>query len=1093
MNAKITCPFCSRAMSIKDPKPGKYKPKCSGCSEVFAIVVEKPASENDEPKIRVGKLAATSSPKKDENKTVESTQVEATQIESPNAEAKQVDAPEVPAGVRDVQGIQNSNISKPSGFDVTMEQPSSFASSHATGVEETIDSSLQANRAASGFESTRDDFSMNASQSPVASQLNSKGTPEAASQAKPSAVTVKSSPSQSPAPNTQQSNTTQSSSLSTNVNRLGGYRIVKELGAGGMGSVYLARQISLDRPCALKTIQAQWAQNPRVVARFIREAYAAAQLTHHNVVQIYDLGQDNGTNYFSMELVSGGSLDDQLKAKGKLPPRLAATLVLQAARGIKFAHDHGMVHRDIKPANLMMTSDGLVKVADMGLVKTPSSDESIEANDGDVQNLMLASARSQVTAIGSSMGTPAYMSPEQSSDAASVDKRADIYSLGCTFYALLTGRPPFDGNTMLEVITKHRNEKLVRPERIITGLPAVLGDIIEKMTEKRPEDRYQDLEETIHDLEVYLELREDTAHVKVERDVRSMNEQNDAPEGRGRGSDDGQAGDRQKNNGAGAVANADVPTEQAAQLQLAAKRFNASPLLLVRRMAPLAWNGVCGGLCVIFLLLSMLSGLSMLTKSASNLYSQAKSAIGAAAMPGDATTVVDGENAAGNSPNVADESNEAVQSNSIRSANSPDWDAMISRFMTSLFFALAMVIAPVAAIACAGMEGNSPLAMRWRHAFLAGGYVEWFFWAVGSLAVLAAIYFIGLWFPVVCALIIGGAAGATYYYGIEKTLRSARVGAVDSIHATLKQLRLRGMDEQRVREVAADHSGKEWEELFETLFGYDSMRAMRKRLHQSKKADLKVFRANRDRWIDKYDEKLSDVQRDKDEQTLSKAEQAELVASGVSDAEARKQASLLAATMVDVASETRKTMQEIAAGELTSQAAEAKRQRIKQMLAEARTGKMSKRELKDRSLDRMLGQLLGSKFRFVCASMLLLGVGLWMQANQKAVAGYWQHARTTASSAMESLKNTSLDAQGLSNATGVLNSATEQAKTAISSASNIAWSGVLGGLVNERNVLFIAIAGLLMLWGSLMHGWRVSLIFVPVTLLVCILPMFLFR
>ncbi len=151
-----------------------------------------------------------------------------------------------------------------------------------------------------------------------------------------------------------------------------------------------------------------------------------------------------------------------------------------------------------------MTADGMVKIADMGLVKTQSADELSAADDADIQSLVLASARSQVTAIGSSMGTPAYMSPEQSADATSVDKRADIYSLGCTFYALLTGKPPFEGNTMLEVITKHRVEKIVRPERIISGLPSVLGDMIEKMTAKKPEDRYQDLEELIYELEVCL-------------------------------------------------------------------------------------------------------------------------------------------------------------------------------------------------------------------------------------------------------------------------------------------------------------------------------------------------------------------------------------------------------------------------------------------------------------------------------------------------------------------------------------------------------------------------------------------------------------
>ncbi len=159
-----------------------------------------------------------------------------------------------------------------------------------------------------------------------------------------------------------------------------------------------------------------------------------------------------------MELVPGGSLSDLLMKQGRLDPAVATAMILQAARGLKYAHDHGMVHRDIKPANLMISSDGLVKVADLGLVKTPAMDE--ESDAASDRSAMLASANASVTGVGSTMGTPAYMSPEQADDATAVDHRADIYSLGCTFYALLTGTPPFSGASAIEVVSKHRTVPL---------------------------------------------------------------------------------------------------------------------------------------------------------------------------------------------------------------------------------------------------------------------------------------------------------------------------------------------------------------------------------------------------------------------------------------------------------------------------------------------------------------------------------------------------------------------------------------------------------------------------------------------------------
>ncbi|MFY7877930.1 MAG: serine/threonine protein kinase, partial [Pirellula sp.] len=373
MNYKIACPLCQHSFSIKDPKPGKYKPKCSACSQAFALVVE----SGDPVQIKVGKLAKTVAKPMDQTQDVEPA------ISPPTAsDALQATLPgEVSHDVSGVTSVSGTvNASSASGLDATMERSDDqdFSVNEAT-----MDSNVGLASASSASKNTAGKNSAGKDSAGIISA--SKGASVKASEGARSSAPAGSN----------------ASSPALMLNRLGGYKILSELGAGGMGSVYLAKQISLDRSCALKTIQAHWAKNPRVIARFIREAYAAAQLTHHNVVQIYDLGQDSGTNYFSMELVSGGSLDDQLKSKGKLPPKLAATLILQASRGLKFAHDHGMVHRDIKPANLMMTADGLVKVADMGLIKTPSADDLPPEDDSDVQSMMLASARSQVTAVGS--------------------------------------------------------------------------------------------------------------------------------------------------------------------------------------------------------------------------------------------------------------------------------------------------------------------------------------------------------------------------------------------------------------------------------------------------------------------------------------------------------------------------------------------------------------------------------------------------------------------------------------------------------------------------------------------------------------------
>jgi len=269
-----------------------------------------------------------------------------------------------------------------------------------------------------------------------------------------------------------------------------------------MGAVFLAHQTSLDRRVALKVVKPSLSDNPAIMARFTREAYAAAQLIHPNVVQIYDMGEEKGKSYFSMEFVDGQSLRKLVKDK-PLEPKLAAGYILQAARGLQCAHQAGMVHRDIKPGNLLVNQQGLVKVADLGLVKVPDQDE-IQGDN--VPETSALSASQELTTFGATIGTPYYMAPEQAQFDA-VDHRADIYSLGCTFYVLLTGKRPYEGKTAEEVASKHFAARLVVPHRVCDDVPEELSAMVAKMMAKQPADRHQTMDDVIDHLEEFLGLK----------------------------------------------------------------------------------------------------------------------------------------------------------------------------------------------------------------------------------------------------------------------------------------------------------------------------------------------------------------------------------------------------------------------------------------------------------------------------------------------------------------------------------------------------------------------------------------------------------
>ena len=275
----------------------------------------------------------------------------------------------------------------------------------------------------------------------------------------------------------------------------------RKLGEGGMGAVYLARQVSLDRRVALKLLAPSLASDPQFVARFTREAYAAAQLTHHNIVAIHDIGSEADEHFFSMEFVEGQNTcrTRSRRTASSMPNPPAATRCRPRA-GCSLHTRTGWSIADIKPDNLLLNDQGIVKVADLGLVKRAGHAETKTPAATRAPGVATVDA----TQMNVSMGTPTYMPPEQAVDAAHVDHRADIYSLGCTLYALLTGRPPFMGRTAGEVIAKHINEPATPPEMIVRSVPRTLSNLVMRMIAKKPEERVASMDGVITALEDFL-------------------------------------------------------------------------------------------------------------------------------------------------------------------------------------------------------------------------------------------------------------------------------------------------------------------------------------------------------------------------------------------------------------------------------------------------------------------------------------------------------------------------------------------------------------------------------------------------------------
>ncbi len=266
---------------------------------------------------------------------------------------------------------------------------------------------------------------------------------------------------------------------------IGPYVLLERVGAGAMGQVFKARHQHLDRLVAVKVVRKDRVTSPNLLKRFLREMQAAGQLAHPNIVMAFDAGEAGNVLYFVMEYIEGTDLGRRLKREGALPVAEACDYVRQCALGLQHAFEKGLVHRDVKPSNLMVTErpadvrtgppPGVVKILDLGLALLSGDQTEISA----------------LTTEGLVMGTVDYLAPEQALDSHGVDTRADLYSLGCTFYHLLAGRVPYPGGTVMQRLLRHRNGRPRPVESLRPEVPRGVAAVVRKLMARRPEDRYQ--------------------------------------------------------------------------------------------------------------------------------------------------------------------------------------------------------------------------------------------------------------------------------------------------------------------------------------------------------------------------------------------------------------------------------------------------------------------------------------------------------------------------------------------------------------------------------------------------------------------------
>src|SRR5688572_24714032 len=294
-----------------------------------------------------------------------------------------------------------------------------------------------------------------------------------------------------------------------NYSQIPGYQLLGKLGKGAMATVYKAKQVSLDRIVAVKVLPKRSSDNIEFVERFYKEGKAAARLSHNNIVQAIDVGSSpDGYHFFVMEYVEGKTLYDVMQpapvgeGRAFTEPE-ALDITIQIADALMHAHERGLIHRDVKPKNILLTPQGVAKLTDLGLARATDDKEAAESE------------------AGKAYGTPYYISPEQIRGDVDIDFRADIYSLGATMYHLVTGRPPFDGDTPSAVMHKHLKQPLVPADHLNTALSAGIGEIIDVAMAKNRDERYRTTKDMLEDLRAVKD-GEPPTHARRAVDLESL-------------------------------------------------------------------------------------------------------------------------------------------------------------------------------------------------------------------------------------------------------------------------------------------------------------------------------------------------------------------------------------------------------------------------------------------------------------------------------------------------------------------------------------------------------------------------------------------